>query len=129
VDIASLDREHYISLATFRRSGRAVLTPVWFATRDGKLYVFSEAKAGKMKRLRNDGRLRLAPCSVRGNVHGTWIEGSGRRVDDPEREARAYDALLAKYGWQMRLANFFSHLSGRIDGRAVIEIDLADSPA
>jgi PPOX class probable F420-dependent enzyme len=123
--IARLDRESYINLATFRRNGRAVETPVWFAARNGKLYVFSEARAGKMKRLRNDVSVRLAACNVRGRVHGDWIEGTGRRVDDPESVAAAYDALLAKYGWLMRLTNFISRLAGRIEGRAIIEIDLA----
>ena len=122
--LARLDRESYINLATFRRNGRAVETPVWFAARNGLLYVFSEAKAGKMKRLRNDSRLRLAPCNVRGKVHGDWIEGRGRRVDDPEGVAAAYAALLAKYGWLMRLTNLVSRLAGRIEGRAIIEIEL-----
>ena len=90
------------------------------------LYAFSEAKAGKMKRLRNDPRLRLAACNVLGALRGDWIEGRGRRVDDPESVASAYDALLAKYGWLMRLTNLISRLAGRIEGRAVIEIELAD---
>lgn len=123
--ITALDRESYISLATFRRDGRAVETPVWFAARAGRIYVFSEARAGKMKRLRNDSRVRIAPCNVRGRVHGAWLSGHGRRVEAAAVEARAYDALLAKYGWQMRLANFVSRLAGRIEGRAVIEIELA----
>ena len=123
-DIARLDRASYINLATFRRDGRAVETPVWFAARNGKLYVFSEAKAGKMKRLRNSASLRVAPCDVRGKLRGDWAPGFGRRVDDPETVAIAYDALLAKYGWLMRLTNFVSRLAGRIEGRAIIEIDL-----
>ena len=123
--LARLDRESYINLATFRRNGRAVETPVWFAARHGMLYVFSEAKAGKMKRLRNDARLRLAPCGLLGRVRGDWIEGRGHRVDDPERVAGAYAALLAKYGWLMRLTNLISRLAGRIEGRAIIEIELA----
>jgi PPOX class probable F420-dependent enzyme len=124
--LAALDRESYINLATFRRDGRAVETPVWFAAHAGHLYAFSEAKAGKMKRLNNDGRLRVAACNVRGAVHGDWLEGTGRRVDDPRTIDAAYAALLAKYGWQMRVTNWFSRLAGRIDNRAVIEIDLAD---
>jgi len=122
--LARLDRESYINLATFRRDGRAVETPVWFAAHDRKLYVFSEATAGKMKRLRNDARLRLAACNMRGGIHGDWIEGSGRRIDDPESVAIAYDALLAKYGLLMRITNFISRLAGRIEGRAIIEIEL-----
>ena len=61
---------------------------------------------------------------MRGKVHGDWIEGRGRRVDDPARVAGAYAALLAKYGWMMRLTNFISRLAGRIEGRAIIEIEL-----
>jgi PPOX class probable F420-dependent enzyme len=122
--LQSLDRESYLNLATFRRDGRAVETPVWFAARDGRLYAFSEARAGKMKRLRNDSRIRVAACNVRGKVHGDWISGTARRVDDPAVQAAAYDALLAKYGWQMRVTNFVSRLAGRIEGRAVIEMAL-----
>jgi len=122
--IETLDRESFISLATFRRDGRAVETPVWFAAMGVRFYAFSEAKAGKMKRLKNDPSIRVAPCNVRGVVHGDWVPGTARRVDDPQTQAKAYRALLAKYGWQMRLTNFFSRLTGRIEGRAVIEMDL-----
>lgn len=52
----SLGRERYVSLATFRRDGRAVPTPVWVAEHAGRLYVFTEGTAGKVKRLRNDPR-------------------------------------------------------------------------
>ena len=123
--LARLDREPYVSLATFRRDGREVRTPVWFAARDGRLYVFSEATAGKVKRLRNFPRVRLAPCSVRGRVHGEWIEGTGRRIDDAGRIAAAYEALHRKYGWRMSVADFFSRLTGRIDRRAMLEIEPA----
>ena len=122
--LATLGGESYLNLATFRRAGRAVETPVWFAERDGKLYVFTEAAAGKVKRLRNDDRIRVAPCNVRGKLRGEWIEGRGRRVDDPAVVERAYEALLAKYGLQMRISNFFSRLSGRIDKRAILELEL-----
>jgi PPOX class probable F420-dependent enzyme len=97
---------------------------VWFAARNGKLYVFSEGTAGKVKRLRNDARIRVAPCNVRGTVRGEWIEGSGRRVDEPELVEGAYRALLRKYGWQMRIANFFSRLTGRFDRRAILELEI-----
>ena len=122
--LADLDRGSYINLATFRRNGRAVETPVWFAARNGKLYVFTEARSGKVKRLRNDNRIRLAPCNARGGVRGEWLDGSARRVDDPAVLKAAYDALLDKYGWLMRVTNFFSRLTGRIDKRAILEIEV-----
>ena len=123
--MSALARERYLSLATFRRSGRAVETPVWFAESAGRLYVFSEGRAGKVKRLRNSSRSRFAACDLRGRVHGEWIESVARIVAEPDTIDRAYDALHAKYGWQMKLADFFSRLSGRYDKRAIIEIDPA----
>ena len=55
--------EKYVSLATFRRSGDKVATPVWVAPDGDDLFVFSEAKAGKVKRLRNSPRAELAACT------------------------------------------------------------------
>ena len=119
-----LGEERYVSLASFRRDGRAVETPVWVAERGGKLYVFTEAAAGKVKRLRRDPRVRLAACNYRGALRGAWTDGSAQIVSDAATEAIAYDALIEKYGWQMRLANLSSRLTGRIDARAVLEISL-----
>jgi PPOX class probable F420-dependent enzyme len=113
----------YVSLATFRRDGREVRTPVWIAASEGRYYVFTETRAGKTKRLRANGRARLAPCTARGQVHGAWQEARGRIVDAPETVARAYRALRAKYGWQMRLLDWMSRLSGRYDARAIIELE------
>jgi PPOX class probable F420-dependent enzyme len=120
--LETLDREAYISLATFRRNGRAVETPVWFALRDGRLWVFSAGDAGKVKRLRNGPRVRVAPCTMRGRVTGEWIEGNGRIADDPVEIEAAYAALRAKYGWQMRLTDLLSGLSGRRQQRAVLAL-------
>ena len=114
----------YVSLATFRRDGREVRTPVWVAEDGGHLYVFSEAKAGKVKRIRATKRVAVAQCDVRGGLKGDFADGVGRIVADPEVTARGYAALRGKYGWQMILANFFSTLSGRIHDRALLELDL-----
>lgn len=125
----SLDAARYVSLVTFRRDGREVATPVWHAERDGRLYVFSEASAGKVKRLRRDPKIRIAPCDVRGGLRGDWRTGRARIVDDPDTERSAYAALSGKYGWQMRLVNLGSWLAGRIAGRAVLEIEVDADPA
>jgi PPOX class probable F420-dependent enzyme len=123
-ELALLDREPYLNLATFRRSGAAVETPVWFAEHAGRLYVFTEADAGKVKRLRANASIRVAPCSVRGRPKGAWLPGHARRVEDPTTIAAAYRALRRKYGWQMKLADFFSRLTGRIDRRAILELEV-----
>ena len=124
MDAAAFDREAYISLATFKRNGDAVKTPVWFALLDGKFYVFTEAKSWKVKRLGRDDRVRAAACNVRGKVQGDWVDGRGRVIDDAQTVDSAYRALQKKYGWQMTLVNLSSRIFGRIDGRAILELEL-----
>jgi hypothetical protein len=118
--------ERYVSLATFRRDGREVRTPVWIAEADGRLVAFSAGDAGKVKRIRATGRVRLAGCDARGRVPAAarWRDGRGRIAGEPGRIALAYAALRRKYGWQMRLLDFVSGLTGRRARRAVIEIAL-----
>jgi PPOX class probable F420-dependent enzyme len=116
--------ERYVSLATYRRNGVEVATPVWMAESGGRYYVFSEGKAGKVKRLRHDERVRMAACDYRGRVRGGWLEAIGRVVTDASTVENAYRALRRKYGWQMVVADFFSRLSGRYDRRAIIELEV-----
>ncbi len=118
-----LEDHLYLSLATYRKSGAAVETPVWFASSDGKLYVFSAGDAGKVKRLRNSSRARVAACDMRGRLLGEWIDARARIIEDTETIERAYAAFRAKYGLQMRLADFFSKLAGRYDKRAMLEVE------
>lgn len=85
-------------LVTYRRDGRAVPTPVWAAPgEDGLLYVRSERDAGKLKRLRNDPRLLVAPCTVRGKPLGAPFEARARMLE-PAEEPVAEAALAARYG-------------------------------
>jgi len=120
-----MDDHRYLCLATVRRNGVEVKTPVWFAAADEKLYVFSAGEAGKVKRLRHSPRVRVAPCDARGRVQGAWQDGTGRIVADSRVIERAQAALRAKYGWQMWLLDLFSRVTGRIRRRAWIEIALS----
>jgi len=123
-DIAELDRARYISLATYRLNGAEVATPVWFAAADGRLYVFTAEQLGKVKRLRNSQRARVAPSDARGRVRGEWREATARILSEPSAIGRTQAAFQAKYGWQMRLTNLLSRLTGRINHRAWLEIQL-----
>jgi len=69
--------ERYVSVATYRRSGEEVCTPVWLAKVDANYYLFSEGKAGKVKRIRANGRARIAACDLRGRVSSGWSRSDG----------------------------------------------------
>lgn len=85
-------------LVTYRRDGTPVPTPVWAAEAEGRLYVRTERTAGKVKRLRNDPRLLVAPCTVRGKPLGAPFEATARTLA-PEEELRAERALATRYGF------------------------------
>jgi len=119
--------ESYVSLATFRRNGREVRTPVWIAGGGGRYFAFSEGDAGKVKRIRVNPRVRLAACSARGAIASDWLEGRASIAREPEEIRRAYEALHRKYGWQMKLADIFSKLTGRYPKRAILAIEIARS--
>jgi PPOX class probable F420-dependent enzyme len=117
-----LDRHRYISLSTFRRNGAEVATPVWFAASGPRLYVFTMGDSGKIKRLRHTAKARVAPSDSRGHVQGAARTATARLITEPAAIDRAHGALRAKYGWQMRVADLFSGLTGRARRRAYIEI-------
>ena len=119
-----LSVERYVSLMTFRRNGTGVPVPIWVAPVDGKLYAVTNGTSAKMKRLKAVDRVRLAACDARGRVRGEWTDGKARRVDEPAVLDRAIEALLAKYGWQVRVLDFFTRLTGRAKDRAFIEIEV-----
>ncbi len=122
--IDAFEGHAYLNLETFKRDGDGVKTPVWFAKVDGRLVVFTDGVSYKVKRLSRDAHVRVAPCDVRGGLLGDWHEGTGELVEDAAFEKRIYDALLAKYGWQLRMLNIVSTLGRRIGRRKTIVIAL-----
>jgi len=109
---STLTRAQYIQLTTFRKTGVGVPTPVWFAISAGKVYVVTGASAGKLKRIRNNGRVTLAPCKSNGQVTGEAVEATASILTVTE-QALANDALTRKYGWLYRIFAGFQRLRRR----------------
>jgi len=97
-----LDRfagQNYLNLETLRKSGEAMPTPVWFVQDGERLYVRTVAESGKVKRARNNPRVRVAVCGREGQLLGDWLPATAREVrDDPAVEARVDELLDIKYG-------------------------------
>jgi len=112
----------YINLTTFRKNGKEVPTPVWFVEIDGRLYVFTGAQSGKVKRIRANGRASVAPSDVRGNPLDKFIPMQARLVNDSELILRADQLYKRKYGFQRILINWLNRLRGRKDASVLIEL-------
>ena len=98
-DLESFRGRKYCLLVTYRKDGTPVPSPVWFAERDGNLYVHT---AGwKVKRIATNPRVRIAPCTFRGRPLGPPVKATARAMSSPE-EHKAEDVLGAKYGFIRR---------------------------
>jgi PPOX class probable F420-dependent enzyme len=109
----------YLNLETFRKSGEGVSTPVWFAAEPaagpsfaGKLYVYTVGNTGKVKRVRNNSRVRIAPCNARGRPLGEWVEARAEIVTG-EEVAHGMRLLNKKYMPWKQLLDFFASFRRR----------------
>jgi PPOX class probable F420-dependent enzyme len=93
--------QKYASLATFRKTGAEVRTPIWFGEQNGKLYVMTRPDSGKCKRIRNNPAVRLAPCTMRGKITGPEFSGTARILPN-EDSVWARETVRRKY-WLARL--------------------------
>ena len=117
---SNLAGQQFMSLTTFRKSGVGVATPVWFVDLGERLIVTTEPRTGKVKRIRRDGRVSVAPCRFNGKVIGPAAEGQARLLPPDEAEG-AIQAFQAKYGLQFRLTAGLERLRGGTT-RTFIEI-------
>src|SRR5438128_10816214 len=80
--LAQFAKQNYINLQTFKKDGTPVATPGWFAEDGGELYVYTLADSGKMKRLRNNRRVRIAVSDARSKLKGEWVDAEARLPDE-----------------------------------------------
>lgn len=120
-----LQGQKFIALTTYRKSGEPVVTPVWFTQRDSKLYVWTGASSGKVKRLRNNPQVSLAPSDFSGKPLGDAL--SGLVSFPPEGEWKVLNGLFqSKYGLQFGIFSGMSRLRGQRDN---LFLEISPAPA
>ena len=108
--------QKYMNLETFKKNGDGVKTPVWFAadpsasldSSSAKIYAYTIGVSGKVKRVRNNPRVKIAPCNMRGRVLGEWVEARAEIISGQEA-VHGMQLLNRKYfPWKQLLAVFAS---------------------
>ena len=107
--LEQIGTEKYASFTTFRKDGRAVPTPVWVLPAGTGVAIWTVSDSWKVKRARNNPRVTVAACDVRGNVRGEAIEAHARIGDHADRR-RIGEGLKRKYGLVGRLSLLGSKL-------------------
>ncbi|MFI7359816.1 PPOX class F420-dependent oxidoreductase [Streptomyces avidinii] len=114
MDLEELGRARYISLTTFRKDGTPVATPVWAVADGGELYVWTRTETWKVKRIRNNGRVTVAACDVRGRVRdGAPVHEGEARLLDEAGLRRVRKLMSRKYTWQYWLVDVPATLARR----------------
>jgi len=93
-----IQKAQFISLETYRKNGQAMPTPVWFVEKEGVLYVKTQIGAGKAKRIKNNGAVHIAPCDVRGNVQGGWVNAQAQLMPITPEPKDLFGLWTKKYG-------------------------------
>lgn len=107
----SLQQEKYINVETFRKSGVGVQTPVWFVQDEALIYVRTRAESGKIKRMRNNSAVRVAPCKADGTPTDTWVDGNAEIIADEVIEKQVKGMYNRKYGLMVQFFNLMNLLS------------------
>jgi hypothetical protein len=100
--IDDLKGRKYCVLVSYRKNGQAMPSPVWFGTAAGKVYFLTSPDGYKVKRIRNNPEVRVAPCDSRGKPLGPPFIGKARVVSDDE-VAGAERAIHSNYGIGRRI--------------------------
>lgn len=104
--------EKYIALETFRKSGDAVITPVWFVEHDDLIWVVTREFTGKVKRLRNNNKVRIAVSNFSGNPKGKWFSGQADIIQG-ELVNTVMSLRNKKYGFMAKIIGVFSARKGK----------------
>jgi hypothetical protein len=123
-DPGPLTKHQYINLETFRKSGAGVKTPVWFVQDGGSLYVRTMANSGKVKRIRNNSQVKIAPCKGNGALLGDWLPATAREVKDQDTQRKVDRLLDQKYSLMKKMFALLSTVQGK--EYTILQINLGE---
>jgi len=119
-----LTQQQYLNLETFRKNGIGVRTPVWFVQEGETLFVRTVDNSGKVKRIRNNTHVNIAPCKADGALLGEWIPALARELKYKATDRKVNRLLDKKYGLVKKMFGLVSTLQGRKD--TILEIKLGE---
>ena len=122
MSVNTIRNAKYMALETFRKNGQGVNTPIWLVSEGNKLYACTESTTWKVKRIRNNSRVRICQSDWRGTPLGEWIEAQARILDDPEVLKKVERLLAAKY--RLTFWGFYWYAKLRRAKNVIIEISV-----
>jgi PPOX class probable F420-dependent enzyme len=93
------------------------------------LYLWTSADTGKLKRIRNNPRVNIAPCKRHGEVTGEWVAARASLDETDSAVQHVVDLLRQKMGFEFFLIGNLEILAERIKGvrRVCIKVSLVEN--
>ena len=126
-DLQQFENQEFLSLETFRKSGVGVKTPIWFAREGDNFYLWTFADSGKVKRIRNNAQVKIAPCTRSGEITGEWLAAQAS-IDPSEAALQHVVSLLrGKLGFSFNIFKTIEGLIGALMGKQRVSIAISFS--
>lgn len=111
IPVTALQGYRYLNLTTFRKNGVPVITTVWFALANAKIYVWTAKESGKVKRIRHNAKVQIAPSTHLGRPRGPSVAATTRILSVTEQRT-VEPVMNRKYGWQKKFFELLARLQG-----------------
>ena len=109
--LESIVNAKHISVETYKKNTQPVRTPVWFVIHDELIHVITRSKTGKVKRLRNNPKIKIARCNFFGKPVGNWISANAK-FETGNEFSNILELRRKKYGFMDIIARLVSKNKG-----------------
>jgi PPOX class probable F420-dependent enzyme len=103
VDLEGQFPGRFLSVTSFRTDGTPVATPLWFVSDGRRLFALTDLHSAKVRRMRKDPRVLVAPCRVNGRLRREPVPGCAEVLTEPADLDRVQRLLLKRYKLSYRL--------------------------
>ncbi|MHA1219650.1 MAG: PPOX class F420-dependent oxidoreductase [Candidatus Heimdallarchaeaceae archaeon] len=119
-----LNKQKCISLTTYKKNGEGVSTPIWFARDNDDIYIMTDMKTWKAKRMKNNSKVTFVSCSYSGKVRKKFndlrIHGNAEFLDGKEHD-KAEQRIANKYKLLYRFSKREENIFLRITPTAILK--------
>jgi uncharacterized protein len=106
----------YLSVTSFKRDGTGVATPVWFVADGARLLALTDLNSAKVRRMRRDPRVRVAPCRADGRLRGEPVPARVEVLTGTDDLDAVQRLLKARYKLSYRAVMLIYRLGRRLRG-------------
>ena len=117
--ILDFANDEYINLITYRNNGSPVSTPVWLSSLDDYLVVTTSLNAGKVKRVRANGKATIYKTNQSGSKKlSQEIDVKASIIEDENEKQKGIKSIQKKYSPMYKL-----FMRGPDENRAIIKLE------